>query len=202
MRHLLRNASVQLVAVVAIVLAMQPAHAQKWCTADEPCKYGEFLGCYVDNGTERDLSGEIVDMEAAEMRSDSCARYCHSLGYPFYSFQYGKFCFCGHSYGRYERRDRSECNTPCYDDPVVPCGGYWRNQVYSTGIASQLDKEVFDPVSFDPSICAKLSEWGGGTCLDFQPYLMCIVYQQQNRILSTEEFHVLMAEFQTDNWCY
>jgi hypothetical protein len=46
--------------------------------------------------------------------------------------QYGSYCFCGNSYGRYGKAPESECNMPCSGDPNIKCGGTWRNSVYRT----------------------------------------------------------------------
>jgi len=92
-----------------------------------------FLGCYKDQGdptgTEgRDLNGAAFDLD--NMTPGQCVSSCGSRGFQYAGTQYGRWCFCGNSYGN--SGSASNCNMPCSGDDNQTCGGSWANSVYKT----------------------------------------------------------------------
>ncbi len=85
-----------------------------------------YLGCYADRYS-RDLNG--ASFRAMDMTVEKCIAYCRSRGFSYAGLQYGTYCFCGNSYGRYGVS--RGCSTPCGGNPSQVCGGAWANSVYS-----------------------------------------------------------------------
>ena len=95
----------------------------------------EELGCFQDNpsadpeGTrDRDLNGHAF--ESDDMTPDLCVAECKSRNFAFAGVQYGRWCFCGDSYGGVGTAPASECGMACAGDGDDTCGGTWRNEVF------------------------------------------------------------------------
>ncbi|XP_070552180.1 cell surface hyaluronidase-like isoform X2 [Ptychodera flava] len=90
------------------------------------------LGCFVDSG-RRDLPMLKLE-DRFGMRPDFCVGHCVHYGFFYSAVQNGKFCSCGHYFGRYGEAPSSECDKPCTGDKSMTCGGTNRNDVYYTGL--------------------------------------------------------------------
>ncbi len=99
-----------------------------------------YLGCFLDNnapGKPRDLSG--FEWSNGQMTNQQCVSSCRERGFAYAGTQYGSYCFCGNSYGRYGSLSGGEgrkCDMRCGGDGNQICGGSWANSVYSTGQAT------------------------------------------------------------------
>lgn len=95
-----------------------------------------YLGCFLDNnvpGRPRDLSG--AEWTNGQMTNQQCVSSCRERGFAYAGTQYGSYCFCGNSYGRYGSLSGGEgrkCDMRCSGDGNQICGGSWANSVYST----------------------------------------------------------------------
>ncbi|BAT72175.1 conserved hypothetical protein [Thermosulfidibacter takaii ABI70S6] len=87
---------------------------------------GRYVGCFVDK-PDRDLSAFSV--EKSDMTVEKCVNLCSSKGYKYAALQFGRWCFCGNSYGRYGVSYL--CNHPCAGKWSEICGGVWANSVYA-----------------------------------------------------------------------
>lgn len=90
------------------------------------------IGCYADEGdivgtTGRDLDG--ANLEQSDMTTERCVAYCPSRGFSYAATQFGKWCFCGRSYGKFGAAP-NKCSTPCAGNEHEICGGFWANSVY------------------------------------------------------------------------
>jgi hypothetical protein len=90
-----------------------------------------YIGCFRDDGDPsgtggRDLSGAMIEYDT--MNPTSCITECASRGFSYAAVQYGRFCFCGNSYGRFG--SSNSCNMPCDGNRGEICGGSWANSVY------------------------------------------------------------------------
>jgi len=87
-----------------------------------------YIGCFIDN-TDRDLNGsQLVD---GSMTPGLCFAYCKKLDFKYFATQFGKYCFCGDTYGKYGSVNYTECNFTCAGDGGIDCGGTWHNSIYS-----------------------------------------------------------------------
>jgi len=87
------------------------------------------IGCYGD-GESRDLSGP--SFSAPTMTPGMCLSFCNSNGkYPIAGVQFGTYCFCGRSFGRYGPVAESMCNMTCTGNSAFLCGGSWTNSIYN-----------------------------------------------------------------------
>lgn len=57
----------------------------------------------------------------------------HPKGYKFAGMEHGGECHCGDSYGKYGAAPETDCNSKCFVDADIWCGGDWRLSVYATG---------------------------------------------------------------------
>lgn len=90
-----------------------------------------YLGCFRDQGDPagtrgRDLNGYMTGSEA--MSPALCVQTCAARGFAFAGVQYGRYCFCGNSYGRSGRA--TNCDMRCAGSAGQICGGGWANSVY------------------------------------------------------------------------
>ena len=84
----------------------------------------EYLGCYADQETNRDLPNLLG---ANVLTVSMCQAIC-GCSYKYAGIQYGKECRCGNSYGSYG--PSTNCTMTC-SDGETGCGGYYANSVYS-----------------------------------------------------------------------
>ncbi|XP_067937140.1 xylosyltransferase oxt-like [Watersipora subatra] len=112
-----------------------PASLPRYCPLKEGGA-GEYIGCYKDDPRKRDLSGPT-----AASSTDNSPIYCRNLclasGYRYAGVQYGVECFCGNTYGKYEKLDESNCGHPCPSNDTLICGGFNAMNIYSTGYGSR-----------------------------------------------------------------
>lgn len=90
-----------------------------------------FLGCFVDQGDptgtkDRDLDGHAFNSDS--MTTELCRTTCGSRNFQYAGTQYGRWCFCGQSYGR--SGAAGNCGMPCSGNSGQTCGGSWANSVY------------------------------------------------------------------------
>lgn len=100
--------------------------ALKKCAA-ETRVIPEYLGCFIDK-EERDIVGSFIRTKT--MTTEACVSECRVNGYKIAATQYGEQCFCGNSYGKYNRASDADCSTKCAGNDSQRCGGGWRNSVY------------------------------------------------------------------------
>ncbi|CAF0808010.1 unnamed protein product [Adineta ricciae] len=86
----------------------------------------QYLGCFIDQIGERDLTIFIDDYEQLTPRE--CIIRCQKRNYPYAAIQYGSECRCGQHYGSYGQASEDECDHLC--STSEKCGGYRRNSVY------------------------------------------------------------------------
>jgi hypothetical protein len=91
-------------------------------------QHSAYLGCFRDQ-SERDLP--ILVASENHMTPMHCVNACQAKNFNFAGVQYGRYCFCGASYGDYGQVPDGDCNTPCTGDNTKTCGGGWRNAVYA-----------------------------------------------------------------------
>jgi hypothetical protein len=87
----------------------------------------QYLGCFIDQIGNRDLSGFIDDDE--QLTPKQCILKCHEQNLPYAAIQYRSECRCGQQYGKYGQVSDDECNYRC--STSEKCGGDNRNSVYS-----------------------------------------------------------------------
>jgi hypothetical protein len=93
-----------------------------------------YLGCFRDQGDPqglayRDINGFVMNLDA--MTTERCTTECRTRGFPYAGTQYGRWCFCGDSYGRGGAADN--CYMACSGNSRQICGGAWANNVYVVG---------------------------------------------------------------------
>jgi len=103
-----------------------------------------YIGCYIDKAA-RDLDGPSVSN--GQMTPGQCLSFCKSKGFAFYGTQFGTYCFCGNTYGRYGEAAFTSCNLSCAGESSVDCGGTWMNSVYSV-VQSTLPESAIPPSKY------------------------------------------------------
>ena len=59
-----------------------------------------YLGCYIDNGGSRDLSGPAHTVASTPLTAaQECATHCSE--YTYFGLQWTNECFCGNTFGGY-----------------------------------------------------------------------------------------------------
>jgi RHS repeat-associated protein len=85
-----------------------------------------YAGCYTDQST-RALP---VLLASGGATAKSCTEAARAQGLKYAGLQYYGYCFGGNTLG-YAKAGDGECNTQCTANPAEPCGGSYRNTVYS-----------------------------------------------------------------------
>jgi hypothetical protein len=96
------------------------------------------VGCFRDQGDPSGLRGRDLDgaiSHSAQMTGARCVSECANRGFAYAGTQYGSYCFCGNSYGRFGAANN--CDSRCAGNNSEICGGGWANTVYSTGAGSR-----------------------------------------------------------------
>ncbi|KAJ7777620.1 glycosyl hydrolase family 71-domain-containing protein [Mycena maculata] len=89
------------------------------------------LGCYVDSGNPRTLSGVEYDSSSATSIL-SCLSQCGNAGYVYAGLEYGSQCFCASSIAsEAAAASQSNCNYAC-SSGTGTCGGFYYIDIYST----------------------------------------------------------------------
>ncbi|XP_074647913.1 xylosyltransferase oxt-like [Tubulanus polymorphus] len=109
-----------------------------WKKLPRFCKYkdeneGQFLGCFKDVKSNRDLSAYNVVFET-DNSPEKCIYTCYRLGYQYAGVQYVKECWCGDSFGRHGKLDEGSCNRKCPGSTDETCGGFLTQNIYATGV--------------------------------------------------------------------
>ncbi|XP_008483938.1 xylosyltransferase oxt [Diaphorina citri] len=108
---------------------------------------GKSLGCYEDDGTTRLLNGYSVILKNSNS-PQNCISICLQNGYLYAGVQFGSECFCGNDQPTSTaRKPDPACNMKCSGNPREACGGYYKMNVYQTGLSkfqpqSALEDEV------------------------------------------------------------
>jgi hypothetical protein len=107
-----------------------PPISEKYNDQEDPAG-----NCYRDTGN-RDLEYYLTTSMPAGVQSWPawCREECKKKGYLYAAVQYSTHCFCDNDYGKYGKRDISDCNMNCNDIEKNKCGGPWGNNVYRTGL--------------------------------------------------------------------
>ena len=93
----------------------------------------QYLGCFIDQIGNRDLSIFIGDYE--QLTPKQCILVCHEPNYPYAAMQYGNECRCGQQYGKHGQVSDDECDYLC--STSEKCVGNKRNSVYN--VVNSLD---------------------------------------------------------------
>ncbi|MCU1276854.1 MAG: copper radical oxidase [bacterium] len=94
-----------------------------------------MIGCYVDEAAMRDLTGR--SMSAANLTVESCNAFCS--GYSAFAVEDRTWCYCGDQYGRYGAAPVTDCYMSCPGNTGETCGGFLRENVYTTGAVASAD---------------------------------------------------------------
>lgn len=90
-----------------------------------------YIGCFRDKGDPSGTRGRDLDglaVSHSTMSVGQCIDLCSKKGFPYAGVQYGSWCFCGDSYGKFGKADN--CNMACSGNASEICGGSWANSVY------------------------------------------------------------------------
>ncbi len=97
-----------------------------------------YIGCYGDSNTH-DLTLYVgLPNNNANVSPQICAQAC--AGHLYFAIQAGQYCWCGNSYGKYGVS--TGCNSPCFGNPNIICGGSWANSVYSVNVQMNLPSNL------------------------------------------------------------
>lgn len=112
------------------------------CRSDFSCVCLESLiVCFVLG--ERDLTGHLFLQE--DLTREFCERQCGSFDYQYFGLQYQSECYCGNTYGRYDKVDDSRCNAKCSGNRAQICGGDLVNSVYEVDPDLKQPRPPVDP---------------------------------------------------------
>ena len=89
----------------------------------------DYVGCYKDNGTNRDLP--FMAYTNGNNTIEGCVTSCADYDYQYAGAQNGTQCFCGDRYGLY---GPGTCSVMCPGHPAEECGGPYANSIYRTRI--------------------------------------------------------------------
>eukprot|EP00743_Colponemidia_sp_Colp-15_P002761 GILK01002989.1.p1 GENE.GILK01002989.1~~GILK01002989.1.p1 ORF type:complete len:458 (+),score=61.76 GILK01002989.1:59-1432(+) len=113
----------------------------------QPLNSWKFLGCFQDERKPRDL--HHFAGSSSNMTTEKCQRECGLKGFRYAGVQYGDYCFCGNTVGRYGTTAEIQCSVPCSGNASQTCGGLSSNSVYTNlGLASALNSyETFQALA-------------------------------------------------------
>jgi len=83
------------------------------------------IGCFAD-AHKREI---VAEGFSGAVNRTFCANYCRRKKFKFAAVQNGNECFCGNSYGKYGKTDEKDCNKVCVGNPLLTCGGLFRNGI-------------------------------------------------------------------------
>lgn len=127
------------------------------------------IGCFKDMQTKlpdlkgRDLDGMVV--AGKKNTGASCVAYCKSKGFKYAGTQWGKYCGCGNSYGKFG--PATNCDKPCTGNPKEMCGGGLANTVFDANPSMavpdlKIEDEVADTAT-TATTAAATTEWVKGS---------------------------------------
>lgn len=112
---------------------LYPKRLPRYCPS-KGRKMGEHLGCFQDEKKQRLLSGHLF--KQANNTPERCTNLCLQSGYPLAGLQYGMECFCGDTYPSAKLiLSQADCDIPCSGDESIRCGGYYKMDIYHTGLS-------------------------------------------------------------------
>ena len=97
-----------------------------------------YVGCFMDNGKQRDLAYNAGDLKTTQNPDGplACAAECRAQGHAlkYIGLQDGTNCFCSDTMGSQGKaKTDSECNMACPGkNKGTKCGGADRNSIYLT----------------------------------------------------------------------
>uniref|UniRef100_A0A1I8GI38 WSC domain-containing protein n=1 Tax=Macrostomum lignano TaxID=282301 RepID=A0A1I8GI38_9PLAT len=104
----------------------------------------EYLGCYKDRVSPRDLNGlsggsriggfdveNYKRVRSAEMSHELCSGICSIGSFPYFGVQYSTECYCGNSFGSHGLASEADCSMDCSGNAMQKCGGPVKNSVFS-----------------------------------------------------------------------
>ncbi|KAG5899486.1 hypothetical protein JTB14_015197 [Gonioctena quinquepunctata] len=95
---------------------------------------GKELGCFKDEKNFRLLSGYFW-VNKKDNSPKYCINLCLQSGFPYAGVQYSGECFCGVDEPPLSSKiPDSSCNLKCPGDQHATCGGYYKINIYQTGI--------------------------------------------------------------------
>ncbi len=97
-----------------------------------------MIGCYVDESPVHDLTGRSMSM--SNLTVESCNAFCG--GYGAFAVEDRTWCFCGDQYGRYGAAPVGDCYMSCAGNTSETCGGFLRENVYTTAPTGVADMTV------------------------------------------------------------
>lgn len=126
---------------------------------------GGAVACSRDQGDPqstagRDLSGYM--RADPSMTNSTCRSTCASRGFVFAGTQYGSYCFCGTTFGKYGAA--SNCTMGCSGNPGETCGGAWANSISLSGAEPK--------VPAAPTNGSQCVVWGKGTLQHANPKIV------------------------------
>lgn len=133
--------------LIVLVGAYSPYMEQvKQLRIDSASQRVSFLGCYKDDW-QRDLPFQLSYYSSRSLTPSKCVASCQASGYKYAGLQKHE-CWCGTSFGKYDKVDDSECSSSCGQSGLLSsllpstvtttgtqsdsCGGGWRNSVYTS----------------------------------------------------------------------
>lgn len=107
------------------------------CPKDNIPATNKTLGCYRDEKDFRLLAGYFMNFKTSNSPK-KCITLCLQSGFPLAGVQYGTECFCGTNQPSDDHKISDEsCDMKCSGDQNEFCGGFFKMNVYSTGIISK-----------------------------------------------------------------
>ncbi|CAN0209622.1 unnamed protein product [Ectocarpus sp. 12 AP-2014] len=111
----------------------------------------ESVGCFVDDASDRVLSGDSMLSSNSVMTAAYCADLCE--GSTYFGTEYGFECFCSSSGDSPdELGEASNCDMACSGDSSETCGGFNAIQVYML-------EDGPAPTPIAPSPTTPVGEW-------------------------------------------
>ncbi|KAF8983124.1 hypothetical protein BGZ46_010859 [Entomortierella lignicola] len=92
-----------------------------------------YLGCFVENTFNPDLSGEPPLIIT---RPEACFTHCSIGTFKYAAIRNRTYCTCGDTYNKYGVAPVSACSTACPEEQSVfdYCGGPEANSIYNVGM--------------------------------------------------------------------
>jgi len=78
---------------------------------------------------------------AQYLTPNQCIQACYNAGYKYAGAQYGTYCFCGNSYGKYGAS--TQCNMACGGESGSICGGSLANSIWYTYENSSATSSIY-----------------------------------------------------------
>ncbi|PSN73770.1 WSC-domain-containing protein, partial [Corynespora cassiicola Philippines] len=100
--------------------------------ASFPSNGWSYIGCYLDNVSQRVLS-EASCFDDKAMTGEACVDFCGEQGYTIAGVGYGRECYCGFEFLLKTTAKAADCNMACSGDSAQACGGPNRLSAFTNG---------------------------------------------------------------------